>query len=78
MIKWEDIKIRVSGLTNNIYMGKVNKAETFTDKSGDITKECVLAVFQHMQGEAEVKKVSEISFNLPRIGKLTFVPVKEG
>ena len=53
-IKWEDVKIGTSVLTNQIYLGKVKldkenpQIGTWTDKSGDKTNEVLVAVFEHM------------------------------
>ena len=53
-IKWEDVKIGTSVITNQIYLGKVkhNKENPrigiWTDKSGDKTNEVLVAVFDHM------------------------------
>ena len=53
-IKWEDVKIGTSVVTNNIYLGKVKPEKSnpnlavWTDKSGDKTKEVLVAVFEHM------------------------------
>jgi len=53
-IKWDDVKIGTSPITNNIYIGKVKPDKTnpnlgiWTDKSGDKTKEVIVAVIEHM------------------------------
>ena len=53
-IKWSDVKIGTSPITNNIYLGKVKPDKInpnlgiWTDKSGDKTKEVLVAVFEHM------------------------------
>ena len=55
-IKWEDVKIGTSVLTNQIYLylGKVNldkknpQLGKWTDRSGDKTDEVLVAVFEHM------------------------------
>ena len=53
-IKWEDVKIGTSALTNQIYLGKIKldkkypKQFIWTDKSGDKTNEVLVAVFEHM------------------------------
>ena len=53
-IKWNDVKIGTSHITNNIYLGKVKPDKTnptlgiWTDKSGDKTKEVIVAVIEHM------------------------------
>ena len=53
-IKWEDVKIGTSVLTNQICLGKIkfdkenSKIGIWTDKSGDKTNEVLVAVFDHM------------------------------
>jgi len=53
-IKWNDVKIGTSAITNQIYLGKIKldkknpKLGIWTDKSGDKTKEVLVAVFEHM------------------------------
>lgn len=53
-IKWKDVKIGTSVLTNEICLGKVKldkenpKLGIWTDKSGDKTNEVLVAVFEHM------------------------------
>ena len=53
-VKWDDVKIGTSVLTNQIYLGKVNldkknpQLGKWTDRSGDKTDEVIIAVFEHM------------------------------
>lgn len=46
-----DIVLRVSALSNRIYLGKLDKKHpgSLADKKRDVTDEAVLAVFQFMQ-----------------------------
>jgi len=59
-IKWSEVKVGTSMLTNQIYIGKLKrdknnpKLQYWTDKSGDKTNEVVMAVFEHM-----VKRMEE-------------------
>ena len=51
MIKWENVKIGVSPLTNEIYIGKTKKTklgEEWTDKSGPMTEDFIRAVMTYM------------------------------
>ena len=48
-IKWENIKILMSPLTNNIYLGKLDKTGMFArDKSEDRSKEITDTVAAHL------------------------------
>lgn len=53
-INWSEVRVGTSALTNQIYIGKVNrdknnpKLQRWTDKSGDKTDEVVIAMFEHM------------------------------
>lgn len=50
-IKWENIKVGVSPITNSIYIGKTKKNgdnELWTDKSEDKTEEIIKCVMVHM------------------------------
>ena len=52
MIKWENIKVLNSALTNKIYLGKVDKTGLkTTDKSGERTDEIINAVMQYLDNE---------------------------
>lgn len=44
-IKWQDIKVGASPFTGQIYIGKV-KNNRWTDRSGDMTTEVILAVVE--------------------------------
>ena len=54
-IKWEDVKVRTTMLTNSIVLGKTKKDkngfEYFVDKSKDKTDEILLAVCEHLLNE---------------------------
>lgn len=80
-IKWHDVKIGSSILTNNIYIGKVRRDKSgmqiFTDKSGDKTKECVKAVMEHMLGLCEKDNLQSITFTIDGVCKLTLENLKE-
>lgn len=58
-IKWEDIHLWVSPITNSIYMGKSKpmkdnpKVSIWIDKSGDISNECMYAVCCKLKQEQE-------------------------
>ena len=51
-IKWEDVKLGVSPLTQNIYIGKIKPMggsdglEVWTDKSEDKTNDVLIAVVE--------------------------------
>ena len=50
-IKWDNIKVGVSPITNSIYIGKTKKngdKELWTDKSEDRTEEIIKCVMVHM------------------------------
>ena len=51
-IKWDNVKLWVSPLTNSIYIGKTkmtsNNTEIWIDKSDDKTSEAILCVMEHM------------------------------
>ncbi len=59
MIKWEDIKIAPTGITNRIVLGKTKKlkngAEVWTDKSEDKTDEVVGAVADYLLAQMKEK-----------------------
>ncbi|MEK3956064.1 MULTISPECIES: DUF7446 family protein [unclassified Psychrobacillus] len=81
-IKWENYKIASTALGNQIVIGKVNKKQEvkgltfFVDKSEDRTKECLLAVMQHMNGSLEEGQ-TECSYS-STLGKLTWEPIQKG
>lgn len=56
-IKWQDVKVGSSVLTNNIYIGKVKKDksgfEIWTDRSGDMTDQFIGAVKEHLKNRCE-------------------------
>lgn len=66
-IKWNDIKLGVSPLSNNIYIGKVKRDTKglliFSDKSGDMTKQCVKAVMEHMLQQCDEEN-NQITFTI--------------
>lgn len=82
-IKWDDIKVGSSLLTNRIYIGKAKKdkhgLEIWMDKSGDMTDKFIIAVKQHLQqrcqDEEEFKDGIRLNF---KDGTLSFEPKKEG
>lgn len=82
-IKWDDIKVGSSLLTNRIYIGKAKKdkhgLEIWIDKSGDMTDQFIRAVKQHLQqrcqDEEEFKDGIHLNF---KDGTLSFEPKKEG
>ena len=80
-IKWDDVKIGNSILTNTIYIGKtkVDKhgVQCWTDRSGDKTEECVKAVMDYMLGLCKEDNLQEISFTIDGICKLTLENLKE-
>lgn len=51
-IKWTDVKLGVSPLSHNIYLGKTkpmsgsNGLEEWTDKSGDKTNDVLIAIVE--------------------------------
>lgn len=54
-IKWGNVQICVSALCNNIYLAKCSTKSPMimNDRSGDRTKDCVLAVMTHMNRYAK-------------------------
>ena len=62
----------VSPITNTIYIGKLNKAETmWVGKKEDVTDEAVKAVFEWFRGNStEEKPIYQISFE--GFGTLTY------
>lgn len=75
-IKWQDVKVGASFLTNKIYIGKV-KNGIWTDRSGDMTNEVIGAVVE-MLLETEDKEITlktgEKNYRL----KLTVEEIKPG
>lgn len=80
-IKWEDVKIGCSMLTDTIYIGKVKKSNSgnviWTDRSGDKTDECVKAVMEHMLGLCREDGSKSITFTIDGICKLTLENLEE-
>lgn len=80
-IKWDDVKIGCSLLTNTIYLGKVKKDkdgfELWTDKSGDKTQDCVKAVMEHMLGLCEERKSDTATFTIDDICELTITDLRK-
>ena len=75
-IKWEDVKVGASFLTNQIYIGKV-KDGIWTDRSGDKTNEILSAVVEMIlstDNKEITVKTNEKNYNL----KLTVTEVKPG
>lgn len=66
-IKWEDIIVSTTGITNQIILGKINKkGNMWTDKSADKTNEVLFAVTEHMSRRIEKddnKTAYSIKFN---------------
>jgi ribosomal protein L31E len=66
MIKWEDIKVLNSPLTNAIYLGKLDKKGMFAiDKSKDRADEIIAAVMEHLdrklnKGETKIVITCEL------------------
>ena len=82
-IKWSDIKFGLSPLSNKVYMGKAkdvgNGVLKMTDKSGDITCQCLQIVKMHLEErcKTEEKFKDGIDINFAN-GVLSFIPNKEG
>ena len=80
-IKWQDVEIGISALTNRIFIGKVKpineKINEFTDKSGDMTNQCIQAVAQHLRqqckDEEQFKNGIELCYKDG--SRLSFTPV---
>ena len=76
-IKWEDVKVGVSPLTNSIFIGKtkVEKGglETWTDRSDDKKHEILLAVMEWfmVRNRYENKDSIELVYNGKKL-KLTY------
>ena len=76
-IKWEDVKVGVSPITNNIYIGKTkvekDGLEIWTDRSGDKTHKILLAVIEWfmVRNKYENKDSIEIVHNGKKL-KLTY------
>lgn len=47
-MKWENIRVLHSPLTNNIYLGKLNNDGSSSDKSDDRTNEIQSAMLAHL------------------------------
>ena len=77
-IKWEDVHIRVGGLTNEIYVGKLKKDrvgyELFKDKSHPMTQECIKAVMEHMIGE--IKENGTMSYVIEGVCELRITDLR--
>jgi len=60
MIKWSDVKVGVSPLSNTIYMGKTKPMKghpnisEWVDRSGDKTEEVMIAVIEWFIGGKEI------------------------
>lgn len=75
-IKWEDVQVGASLLTNKIYIGKV-KNGIWTDRSGDMTNKVVRAVVEMLletEDREITMKTGEKNYRL----KLTVTEVKPG
>lgn len=75
-IKWEDVQVGASFLSNQIYIGKT-KNGVWTDRSGDKTNEVVSAVVEMIlatDNKEITVKTNEKNYNL----KLTVTEVKPG
>lgn len=77
MIKWNDVHVGVSPITNEIYIGKSKPVEgarpgtsMWIDKSEAKTEEVVKAVMDHMLGQCRDQKVEQLEFTIPGICKL--------
>lgn len=76
-IKWEDIKVGVSPLTNSIFIGKTKAEkgglETWTDRSDDKKHEILLAVIEWfmVRNRYENKDSIELVHNGKKL-KLTY------
>jgi len=51
-IKWENVKVFVSPLSNNIYLGKIDKTGVFaTDRSEDKSREVIGSTIIHLDND---------------------------
>lgn len=68
MIKWEDIKLGASPITNNIYIGKtkVDKdgLEMWTDRSGDKTQDVLKAVLDWFYARHKYEKKDSVQIEV--------------
>ncbi|MFS1518590.1 hypothetical protein V1503_19315 [Bacillus sp. SCS-151] len=63
-IKWSDIKVLNSPMTNNLYIGKVGTdGRTALDKSEDRTEEIKAAIMAHMDRLCIIEKTDTIKIN---------------
>lgn len=76
-IKWEDVKVGVSPITNSIFIGKTNVKkdglEIWTDRSDDKKNEILLAVIEWFMARYKYheKDSIEIVYNGKKL-KLTY------
>lgn len=79
-VKWDDVKVGVSPLTKNIYIGKTRQEKDgiciWTDKSGDKTKDCVKAVMEHMLFMCDELEEDTISYTIEEAYELRFTKLK--
>lgn len=81
-IKWQDVKVGSSVLTNNIYIGKVKKEksgfEIWTDRSGDMTNQFIGAVKEHLKlrCEREEEYKDGITLTFKDGSELKYIPSK--
>ncbi len=68
MIKWENIKLGASPITNNIYIGKtkVDKdgLEIWTDRSGDMTQDVLKVVLDWFNDRYKYEDKDSVSITL--------------
>jgi hypothetical protein len=65
-IKWENIRVLHSPLTNNIYIGKLNKnGLTTSDKSDDRTNEIQSALAAHLDIWCERNNAEAVEIEFP-------------
>lgn len=79
-VNWSNYTIANLLLSNGIVIGKLTKDKlAFAEKSGDMTKQAVTAVYHHMQSEFEQRQkedglIANLEFTFKDGGKLVYEP----
>ena len=80
-IKWSDIKIGISPLTNKLYIGKTRRDkdgyELWTDKSPDMTDSMIRFVKEHLKERCREEEFKDGIYLNFKDGTLSFEPKKE-
>lgn len=80
-IKWNDVKLGCSILSNIIYIGKVKRdkdgMQLWTDKSGDKTDECVKAVMEHMMTTCKEQNKNTTAYEIKGVCELRITDLRE-